>query len=53
MPSMIRTAVKNLNITDLWLATRVLAHSYETSIPEQIIVLVNKTMMMIFLVYFI
>ena len=49
---MIRTGVKNLNITDLWLATRVLAYSYETSILEQIIVLLKKTMMMIYLVYY-
>jgi len=49
---MITTGVKNLNITDLWLATRVLTHFYETSILEQIIVLLNKTMMMIYLVYY-
>jgi hypothetical protein len=49
---MIRTGVKNLNITDLWLATRVLALSYETLMLEQIIALIKKTMMMIYLVYY-
>ena len=48
---MIRTAVKNLNIADFWLATRILALSYETSILEKIIVLLVK-IMMIYLVYY-
>jgi hypothetical protein len=48
---MIRTAVKNLNITDMWLATRALVLSYETSIFEKIIVLLEK-IMMIYLVYY-
>ena len=48
---MIKTAVKNLNITDLWVATRVLALSYETSILEKIIVILAK-IMMIYLVYY-
>jgi hypothetical protein len=39
---MIRTAVKNLNITDTWLAIRTLALSYETSILKKIIVLLEK-----------
>jgi hypothetical protein len=39
---MIRTAVKNLNITDMWLAIRTLALSYETSILKKIIVLLEK-----------
>ena len=39
---MIRTAVKNLNITDMWLAIRALALSYETSILKKIIVLLEK-----------
>ncbi len=39
---MIRTAVKNLNITDMWLATRAPALSYETSIPKKIIVVLEK-----------
>ena len=49
---MIKTAVKNLNITDLWVATRVLVLSYETFMLEQIIALLKKTMMMIYLVYY-
>ena len=49
---MIKTAVKNLNITDLWLARRVLALSYETSTCQNIIVLLDKRTMMIYLVYY-
>jgi hypothetical protein len=39
---MIRTAVKNLNITDMWLAITALELSYETSIFTKIIVLLEK-----------
>ena len=49
---MIRTGVKNLNITDLWLATRVPALSYEASILEKIIVFLGKTTTMIYLIYY-
>ena len=48
---MIRIAVKNLNITDRWLATRALALSYGTLILKNIIVLLEKKMM-IYLVYY-
>ena len=49
---MIRTAVKNLNITDMSLATNPLVLSYETSTCQKIIVLLKKRIMMIYLVYY-
>lgn len=49
---MISPAVKNLNITDMWLATRALRLSYETFILKKIIVLLKKIMMTIYLVYY-
>ncbi len=39
---MIRTTVKNLSITDMYLPTKAPALSYETSMLKKIIVLLEK-----------
>jgi hypothetical protein len=49
---MIKTAVKNLNITDMSLAINPLALSYETSTCQKIIILLKKRIMMIYIVYY-